>query len=110
MWGGSNPEHFAAIAPIVGGIGPAGPKDITDELTEWATNLAKIPVYAFAGGNDKVVPADRSETMVKEIKKAGGKLAKFKVYPNEGHNASRAVFKEREYFDWMFKQKKKATK
>jgi predicted peptidase len=110
MWGGSNPEHFAAIAPIVGGIGPAGPKDITDELTEWATNLAKIPVYAFAGGNDKVVPADRSETMVKEIKKAGGKLAKLKVYPNEGHNASRAVFKEREYFDWMFEQKKKATK
>lgn len=110
MWGGSNPEHFAAIAPIVGGIGPGGPKDITDELTAWARNLAKVPVYAFVGGKDKVVPADRSKTMVKEIEKAGGKRVKLKIYPNEGHNASRTVFNEREYFDWMFDQNKQQAK
>ncbi len=110
MWGGANPEHFAAIAPIVGGIGPGGPKDITEELADWAKNLAKVPVYAFAGGKDKVVPADRSETMVKEIEKAGGKRAKLKVYPAEGHNASRKVFSEREYFDWMFDQKREPSK
>jgi len=110
MWGGSNPEHFAAIAPIVGGIGPGGPKDITDELTTWARNLAKVPVYAFVGGKDKVVPADRSKTMVKEIEKAGGKRVKLKIYPNEGHNASRTVFNEREYFDWMFDQNKQQAK
>ena len=106
MWGGANPEHFAAIAPIVGGIGPGGPKDITEDLAAWAKNLAKVPVYAFVGGEDKVVPAERSKTMVKEIEKAGGKLVKLKVYPNVGHNASRSVFKEREYFDWMFDQQK----
>lgn len=110
MWGGANPEHFAAIAPIVGGIGPGGPKDITEDLAAWARNLAKVPVYAFVGGQDKVVPADRSETMVTEIEKAGGKLVKLKVYPNQGHNASRMVFNEREYFDWMFDQKKQIAK
>lgn len=47
---------------------------------------------------------------MKEIEKAGGKLVKLKVYPNQGHNASRMVFNEREYFDWMFDQKKQIEK
>ena len=36
MWGGNTPKHFAAIAPIVGGIGPNGPKDVTKDLNKWA--------------------------------------------------------------------------
>ena len=39
-WGARNPEHFAAIAPVVGGIGPGGPKDVTPDLESWAANLA----------------------------------------------------------------------
>ena len=44
--GGNTPNHFAAIAPIVGGIGPNGPKDVTKDL-DMAKNLAKVPVYAY---------------------------------------------------------------
>lgn len=107
VWGGNNPEHFAAIVPVVGGIGRGGPKDVTTKIEKWAANLAKIPVYAFAGGKDKVVPAERSERMVAAIRKAGGKLAKIKVFPEEGHGAGRLVWSGAEVYDWMFAQKRK---
>ena len=66
-----------------------------------------MAVYAFAGAKDKVVPAERSERMVSAIRKAGGKLAKIKVYPNEGHGAKRIVISSTEYYKWMFSQKRK---
>jgi len=106
-WGGKSPQHFAAIAPIVGGTGPGGPKDVTPDLKKWAANLAKVPVYAFAGGQDRVVPAERSETMVKEIRKAGGQQAKIKVYPDQGHNVRGLVYSSKEFYDWMFSKQRK---
>ena len=106
-WGGNSPQHFAAIAPVVGGIGPGGPKDVTPDLYQWAANLAKVPVYVFAGAKDKVVPAERSERMVNAIRKVGGKLAKIKVYQDQGHNARQVVYSSKEFYDWMFAQKRK---
>ena len=105
-WGGHNPEHFAAIAPVSGGIGPNGPKDVTPSLDKWANNLAKVPVHAFAGGKDRVVPAERSERMIAAIQKAGGKEAKIKIYPNEGHGAGRIIFSSAEFYQWMFSKKR----
>ena len=106
-WGGHNPERFAAIAPLVGGIGLGsislgGPKDISPQISNWASNLAHVPVYAFAGGLDRVVPADRSERMIAEIRKAGGKHAKIKIYPEGGHNVRQQVYNGHEFYDWIF--------
>jgi len=105
-WAAHNPEHFAAVAPVVGGIGPGGPKDVTPNLDTWAANLAKVPLFAFAGAKDKVVPAERSERMIAAIRKAGGKEAKLKIYPDEGHGAGRLVFSSAEFYDWMFSKKR----
>lgn len=106
VWGGNSPQHFAAIAPIVGGIGRGGPKDVSPEIDKWAANLATVPVWAFAGAQDKVVPAERSERMVTAIEKAGGDRARILVYPREGHGASKQVFSSEEFFDWMFSQRR----
>jgi dienelactone hydrolase len=60
---------------------------VTPDFDQWAASLAKIPVYAFVGALDTTVPPERSERMIAAIKKAGGKQAKLKVYPAEGHGA-----------------------
>ncbi|MDF1852444.1 MAG: prolyl oligopeptidase family serine peptidase [Verrucomicrobiales bacterium] len=109
VWGGHSPQHFAAISPMVGGIGRGGPKDVSPDIEKWAANLAKVPVWAFAGEQDKVVPADRSERMISAIKKAGGTKARILVYPDEGHGASRRVYESEEFFDWLFSQTRKKS-
>ena len=108
-WAANNPEHFAAIAPVVGGIGPKGPRDVTPDLAKWAAKLTTVPVYAFAGAKDKVVPAERSERMIMAIRKAGGKKAKLKIYSNQGHAAGRVVFLTSKLYDWMFAQQRKKS-
>lgn len=44
--------------------------------------------------------------MIAAIKRAGAKEAKIKVYPDEGHGAARVVVTDREYYDWLFAQKR----
>ena len=105
-WAAHDPQHFAAIAPIVGGIGRGGPKDVTPDFDQWAANLAKIPVYAFVGAKDQTGPPERSERMIAAIQKVGGKEAKLKTYPEEGHNAGRVVVAEQEFYDWLFAHKR----
>jgi len=109
-WGGHSPQRFAAIAPVVGGIGPGGPKDVTPDLEKWAENLAQVPVYAFAGGKDRVVPANRSDRMIAEIRKAGGKQARIKIYPEGGHNVRQQVYNSQEFYDWMFSHSRATLK
>ncbi len=106
-WGGLYPEHFAAIAPVSGGIGPGGPKDVTPDLNKWAANLSKVPVYAFIGGKDRVVPAERSQRMIAAIRKVGGKQALLKLYPEEAHGAGRKAFSDVALYEWMFAQQRK---
>ncbi|MDP7051271.1 MAG: prolyl oligopeptidase family serine peptidase, partial [Verrucomicrobiota bacterium] len=65
-----------------------------------------VPVFAFAGGKDRVVPAERSERMIAAIKKAGGKEAKIRIHPNEGHGARGVVYGSAEFYQWMFSQKR----
>jgi predicted peptidase len=106
VWAGQKPLHFAAIAPVVGGLGPGGPKHVSPDFQKWAANLANTPVYAFAGAKDKVVPAKYSELMIGEIRAAGNKAAKLKIYPNEGHSAGNVVFSSAEFYEWMFSKRR----
>lgn len=107
VWAGNSPQHFAAIAPMVGGIGPDGPKGITKDLKKWGKNLATIPMKAYYGGKDKVVPADRGAMVLKAIKAAGGKKAEVIVLEEEGHGAGHVPFKDVKFVEWLFSQEKK---
>lgn len=105
-WAGNNPEHFAAILPIVGGIGEQGPKDISPKLSDWAKNIATIPMKTFYGAQDKVVPAEMGKKMLAEIKKHGGTKAELIIFPDAGHNAGKNVMSNPDYFKWLLSQVK----
>lgn len=95
------PERFAAVVPICGG-------------GEWflADRLKKVPVWAFHGGKDSVVPIELSEKMVQAVKRAGGD-AKLTVYPEANHDSWTATYDNPKLYDWLLShrtnRKKKAV-
>lgn len=105
-WAGVNPEPFAAIAPMVGGLGPLGPKDITSKLNLWGKNLATLPMRAYYGKSDRVVPPDRGAIILEAIEKAGGKKAEVIVFEDMGHNAGQRPYSDPEFFRWLYGWKK----
>ncbi len=84
-----HPERFAAIAPICGG-------------GDWylADRLKNVPVWAFHGAQDSVVPLVLSETMVQAVERAGGN-AKLTVYPEANHDSWTATYDNPELYDWF---------
>jgi predicted peptidase len=104
-WAAKSPGSFAAIAPVVGGLGKGGPKDISPKINDWAKQLVTTPAWVFHGANDKVVPVGRSQEMIRLIRENGGELARLTVFPDEGHGVGRIVYTSQEFFDWMFAKK-----
>ncbi|MDI6447677.1 prolyl oligopeptidase family serine peptidase [Anaerobaca lacustris] len=84
-----HPERFAAIAPICGG-------------GEWylADRLRNVPVWAFHGAKDSVVPLDLSEKMVQAVQRAGG-TAKLTVYPEANHDSWTVTYDNPELYEWL---------
>ena len=87
------PDRFAAIAPICGG-GKAF----------MAYRLKDVPVWAFHGAKDNVVPVKESEELVNAIKARGGD-AKLTVYPDAGHDSWTATYNNQELYDWFLKHR-----
>ena len=83
------PERFAAIVPICGGGQPYV-----------ARNLKAMPVWAFHGAKDNVVPLSESQKMVEAVKRAGGD-AKLTVYPEAKHNSWTEAYSNEELYKWM---------
>lgn len=88
------PDRFAAIAPICGGGNPIE-----------ARHLKNVPVWAFHGAKDNVVPLKQSEEMVNAIKGRGGD-AKLTVYPDAGHDSWTKTYNNEELYEWFLKHRK----
>ena len=88
------PDRLAAIAPICG----SGDVDT-------AAKLAHLPIWAFHGGKDTVVPLARSEAMIEAIKKCGG-TPKFTVYPEAGHDSWTETYDNPKFFEWLLSQRR----
>lgn len=89
-----DPGRFAAIAPICGGGHPITAKRIKD-----------IPVWAFHGAKDSVVPLKGSVGMVEAVNKAGGN-AKLTVYPEAGHDSWTETYNNDELYKWLLSHSK----
>jgi len=84
---------FAAITPICGGGSIVQAKKIRD-----------LPVWAFHGAKDKVVPPERSKRMVDELKRIGGNV-KYTVYADAEHDSWTKTYSNPELFKWFLQHK-----
>lgn len=100
----AHPEKFAAIAPICGG---GEYIDVLLAGRSKAAALRSLPVWAFHGAKDPVVPLEESERMVNALKKAGVKDVKLTVYPEANHDSWTETYNNPEFYDWMLKQARK---
>ena len=101
----SNPERFAAIAPICGG-GDIITILLADPKKQSA--LKTLPVWAFHGGKDPVVHLEESERMVNALKHFGSD-AKLAVYPEAGHDSWTETYNNKELYDWFLKHERESA-
>lgn len=90
----SYPDRLAAIAPVCG-IGD----------TERARRVARVPVWAFHGALDDVVPLAGDLEMVTRVRRVGG-WVRFTIYPDTGHDAWDQAYAEPDLYDWLLRQRR----
>ncbi|MGA3145452.1 MAG: prolyl oligopeptidase family serine peptidase [Verrucomicrobiota bacterium] len=94
------PERFAAIAPLCGGGDSLTPYLATGARKE---ALKTLPVWAFHGAKDPVVPPIESEHMVGLLKQLGDKDVKLTIYPDALHDCWTQTYANPELFEWFLK-------
>jgi predicted peptidase len=88
-------ERWAAVAPICGG---------GDEL--YADRLVRVPVWAWHGDADDVVPVRKSRTMIDAIRQHGG-TPKYSELAGVGHDSWTPAYTDPDgVIPWMFEQRK----
>jgi predicted peptidase len=94
-WASLHPERFAAIAPV------CGRWDVVD-----ACRLKAVPVWAFHGAKDDVIPLADDQSMIDAIKSCGGD-ARLTVYPEAGHDAWTQTYADQNLYGWLLEQRRK---
>lgn len=94
------PEIFAAIAPMSGFTSHI---DFIDSSIDILTN---IPIWAFHGKIDNVVPFEETERIIKKLEGKNKDLI-FTIEPEVGHWINWLVYPNQELYDWFLKHDKK---
>lgn len=87
-------NDFAAIAPICGGGSPF-----------WVAALKDVPVWAFHGADDPIVPVEQSQRMVEALRASGGN-AKLTVYPGVEHDSWTRTYENPALYDWFLQHRR----
>lgn len=85
------PEYFAALAPLA-----AASQSIP---TSWNKQVLAIPVWAFHGEKDPIVPLKNDEAFIDALRNQGG-TPRFTILPGQGHNIA-GVYKSQKLYDWF---------
>jgi pimeloyl-ACP methyl ester carboxylesterase len=88
------PERFASLVPVCGGV------EYLDSL-----RLRAVPIWAFHGEKDPIVPAEESRRLVRLVNEIGGN-ARLTIYPDLGHNCWDRAYNDRALWDWILAQHK----
>ena len=68
--------------------------------------IPKLPVWAFHGGKDSVVPLVESQRMIDALKKNGNKHAWLTIYPEANHNSWTEAYNTEALWQWMLDQQR----
>jgi len=90
------PNRFAAIAPICGGS--------SFELDK-IDFLKGLPIWAFHGAKDKVVPSSETEKLVERLESIGADV-KFTLYPDAEHDSWTETYNNQELYNWLLSNSK----
>ena len=95
-----NPEYFAALAPISGYFGwpPEIPENICD--------LKEVPVWAFHGGRDDIIPVEAGQELVDALNACGGN-AKFTISLDMQIDVRFKIYSDTDLFEWFLSQSRK---
>jgi len=103
--GGYGVLHFVGkyYYKVAGAIALCGGGNLSD-----ACNLSKVNLWIQHGKKDRAVPFSESENLVDAIKKCDnhGKKLKFTVYDNYGHGELARSFRQDEFYNWLFEQRR----
>jgi hypothetical protein len=92
-----NPEYFTALAPLGGYIYPF-------EIPKKICNLIGVPIWAFHGEEDFMIPPQREKDLVEAVNACGG-AAQFTLKP--GTVIPLEVYYGSQLFDWFLSHSKK---
>ena len=73
-----------------------------------ACTIQHVPVWAFHGALDDVVPFERSEEMVAALRGCDGNV-RFTVYPEARHDSWTATYANPELYAWLLAQRRPLT-
>lgn len=88
----SQPNRFAAIAPVCGWAD-----------TTKANLIAHLPIWVFHGAKDVVVQVKSSEDMVSALKNYGSDV-KLTIYPEANHDSWTETYNNEELYKWFLEQ------
>jgi predicted peptidase len=101
LLGAFHPERFAALVPICGRRpGPV-------RFKERAATMRGLPIWAFHGARDTVVPVGETRQAVAALREAGLDV-RSTIYPLLDHDSWTRAYAEPELWPWMFAQRRVA--
>jgi predicted peptidase len=88
------PDTFAAAMPVCGGGDPTQ-----------APRIKRVPVWAFHGSADDVVPVTGTRAMIKALRAAGGRV-RYTEYKGLGHNVWDKAYGNEPALLWLLAQRR----
>ncbi len=116
IYGAMRKDLFSALVPICGGGELAFikqrlnlqniPDESPEDVNERIKRLMDMPIWAFHGADDDVVPVEYTRNFVQKLKEAGSVKIKYTEYPGVKHNSWVKAYDDPELPKWLFSQHK----
>jgi predicted peptidase len=92
--GARHPKRFASVVPICGSVPPFA------DFPAAVAALRDVPVWAFHGVEDPVIPVAHTLALVETLRRAGGH-PRLTLYADVGHTAWREAYADPALHGWF---------